>query len=445
MTENRMTVRRTSLFGPAPRAPLAPLALLASSLVLLTLSCTGPSEPAIEFELTATVQDIMLTMVDPTADEIWEAVATIVTPGHVEERRPQSDEEWLALRRSAITLVEATNLLLIPGRLVAAPGIKSENPGLELEPEDIAARIAEDPETWAEYVHGLHEASLVMLEAINEKDADKLFDFGGPLDVACEGCHRHYWYPEEIKPWEIPDSTVGANASRVDLDETEGVALATVARADTGTVRGNVVLDGRTPGNRAIRMRMDPKCSDVNAGKQVLQEVVLTSPEGGLANVFVQLEGVFPSRPIPSDPVVIDQRGCVFASRVLGARIGQTVELRNSDPLAHNVRSLSSANNGFNLGQPFEGMVSTVHFERETGMLKLKCDTHRWMTAFVGIVDHPYFAVSDRSGDFTIDNVPAGTHRIQAWHEEYGPLSETVSIEDGTTTSVTFTYTTETS
>lgn len=408
-------------------------------LSMLSAGCTtAPPESAVEFELTATIQDIMISMVDPTADTIWESVATILTPGHVEERRPQTDEEWALLRIQAITLVEATNLLLMEGRAAAAEGVKSENPGLELEPEEIEARIAEDRQKWTGFVEDLYDASLVMLDAINEKDADKLFDYGGPLDVACENCHRYYWYPNEVKPWERVSRPADPQPSEV----SEVAALPTPARLreDGGTIEGRVLLQGPPPGNALIRMGRDPKCADINSGRMVVQESVAASADGGLGNVFVQLLGTFEKTPVPAEPVVVDQRGCLFLPRVVGARVGQTVEFRNSDPVAHNVHSSSSTTNIFNIGQPFQGMVSTVQLQDEDGMMRIKCDSHRWMTEYIGVVDHPHFAVSDPNGAFAMQGVPEGTHTIQAWHEEYGLLTQTVSVETGTMTAVDFSY-----
>jgi hypothetical protein len=127
--------------NPAPEDPAAAESGAATS---------GAASPALakpgEFIPTATVQDIMLSMVDPKADAIWNSVATVVTLEGTEEKRPSTEEEWVALRHDAITLVEATNLLLM-SRPVAKPGVKSENPGIELEPEQIQERIAQDPET----------------------------------------------------------------------------------------------------------------------------------------------------------------------------------------------------------------------------------------------------------------------------------------------------------
>ena len=187
-------------------------------------------------------------------------------------------------------------------------------------------------------------------------------------------------------------------------------------------------------------MGVDPRCAQLNADTQVVQESVCAARDGSLAHVFVQLEGTFPEVPIPADPVVIDQKDCVFVPRVVGARVGQLVQIKNSDPVLHNVHSLSATTNNFNVGQPMEGMVYDVRLGQEEGMLRIKCDVHRWMTEYIGVVPHPYFAVSDPSGTFTIEGVPAGTHTIQAWHEVYGTLTQTVSVEAGAVTVADFTY-----
>ena len=110
---------------------------------------------AAEFRTTATIKDIMDSMVDPSADYLWESVATIVTKKGTEERRPRTDEDWKKVRRRAITLIEATNLLIMDGRLVAKPGEKSENPGIELGPEEIKGVIDDDPASFIKLAHAL--------------------------------------------------------------------------------------------------------------------------------------------------------------------------------------------------------------------------------------------------------------------------------------------------
>jgi hypothetical protein len=155
-----------------------------------------PAEPAgADFRTTATIKDIMDSVVDPSADYIWDSVSTIVTRKGIEERRPRTDMEWKEVRRRAIALVEATNLLIMDGRKVAKPGEKSENPGIELGPEDIQGLIDADHAALVKFAHGLHDAGMKALAAIDKKDADALSDSGEAIDEACEQCHLKYWYP----------------------------------------------------------------------------------------------------------------------------------------------------------------------------------------------------------------------------------------------------------
>jgi hypothetical protein len=163
-------------------------------------SCGGPREQPAGYRPTATVKDIMLSIVDPQADVIFNSVATIVTVDGTEERQPRTDEEWAAVRRGAISLIEATNLLRVPGRQVARPGEKSENPGIELEPASIQKLIAEDPATWTRLVDALHDAAVPALKAVDAKSPQGLFDAGDTIEHACEGCHQHYWYPPKHAP-----------------------------------------------------------------------------------------------------------------------------------------------------------------------------------------------------------------------------------------------------
>ena len=157
---------------------------------VIAAACSAPApapakkEPP--FRKTATIKDIMDSMVDPSADFLWESVATIVTKKGTEERRPRTDDEWKAVRRAAITLVEATNLLIMDGRAVAKPGEKSENPGIELSPEAIRRVMDDDPDTLIKLAGSLHDAGMKALAAIDAKNADALSDAGEVIDNACE-------------------------------------------------------------------------------------------------------------------------------------------------------------------------------------------------------------------------------------------------------------------
>ena len=178
---------------------------LAGVMIFSASACSSPPPaapppaPADRFRVTATIKDIMDSMVDPSADYLWESVATIVTKAGTEERRPRTDEDWKKVRRAAITLLEATNLLIMDGRRVAKPGEKSENPGIELSPEAIERVMADDRATLVTLAHGLHDAAMKAIGAIDAKNADALSDAGETIDTACETCHLKYWYPPDAE------------------------------------------------------------------------------------------------------------------------------------------------------------------------------------------------------------------------------------------------------
>ena len=174
---------------------LLPVTLAAALVTSCATQAPAPSAPLPEFQPTASVEDIMRSMVDPPADALWDAVVTTVTDTGIEEVRPETEEDWSPLERGAIMLVEAGNLLLIDGRRIANEGSVSELPGIDLEPDEIAVRVAENRAAWRRLARELHDAGVVMLDAVRARDVDALLDGGDRLDVVCENCHMRFWYP----------------------------------------------------------------------------------------------------------------------------------------------------------------------------------------------------------------------------------------------------------
>jgi cytochrome c556 len=167
-----------------------------------------PAAPAVEqppYTTTATVKDIMLHIIDPAGDMVWDSVATVIDKGGIHETAPKSDEEWFKVRSGLIMMIEGSNLLMVPGRKVARPGEKSETPGVELEPSEMDELIAKDRKAWYDRAKALHDIAQSVLEVVEKKDAQKLFDVGEDIDRACENCHRQYWYPNEKIP-DLPSS-----------------------------------------------------------------------------------------------------------------------------------------------------------------------------------------------------------------------------------------------
>ena len=141
----------------------------------------------------------MDSIVDPNADYLWKAVSTDSTKEGIIEHAPHNDDDWKELRRHAIALMEATNALQIPLRLVAKPGEKAENPQVELSPEVIKTLIDSDRAAWIKHNHTLHDATATILSAIDAKNTDGVLAAGDQIDKACEACHMQYWYPEKLK------------------------------------------------------------------------------------------------------------------------------------------------------------------------------------------------------------------------------------------------------
>jgi len=139
----------------------------------------------------------MDSMVDPSADYLFDAVAQIADENGVREKAPHTDEEWKEARRRALQLLEAPNLLVMPGRRAALPHERSQNPQIELQPEEIQTLIDADHPTFVSRARLLQEAAQAALVAIDAKNAKGLFDAAGSLDKACENCHLHYWYPND--------------------------------------------------------------------------------------------------------------------------------------------------------------------------------------------------------------------------------------------------------
>ena len=148
----------------------------------------------------------------------------------------------------------------------------------------------------------------------------------------------------------------------------------------TGTIVGHVKYMGPTPVNPLIRMGADPRCNKLYVGKRPTAPTFVVGADGAFANVLVNLDGSFPNAAVPTTPVVLNQKDCMYVPRVLGARIGQTLQVTNEDPTDHNVHSLSKAGNDFNRTQLINGKPFDVTL-KVSELLRITCDNHTWMTA----------------------------------------------------------------
>jgi hypothetical protein len=174
------------------------LSVTATVLVITACKSQAPAPPpAPAFDTALSVKDVMKSMVEPSADTLWNAVATNVTTTGTDVKTPQNEKEWANVRHEALVLTEAMNLVVMPGGHMAPAGTKSDNPGSELEPEQIEALVSQDRDTFVKLAHALQDTSLAALKAIDARDSEALSSAGGDIDMACESCHTRYWYPNK--------------------------------------------------------------------------------------------------------------------------------------------------------------------------------------------------------------------------------------------------------
>lgn len=196
-----------------------------------------------------------------------------------------------------------------------------------------------------------------------------------------------------------------------------------------GSIKGLVQLAGSPGEPRKLAVTID----QFVCGREKDAEDLVLSPQKGIRNAVVWLESP-PSgvkAPYPAPPVPLDQKQCVFIPRVVVVPAGGTVEFLNSDRLLHNIHSVSKENPPINRTQP-KGRTIPVAFAKPE-IIRIKCDLHPWMNAWVVVADHPFYAVTDGQGEFVLDNVPPGQYTLRIWHESLGTLRKDVTVSDGVT------------
>ena len=224
-------------------------------------------------------------------------------------------------------------------------------------------------------------------------------------------------------------------------EETAAPAAAAdpVDPATAGRVSGSIALKGTAPAAETVQMNSDPYCVE---NGQAVPAAVIGGTNGTLQNVFVYVKDGLGDRtfPVPSTPVLLDQKGCVYHPHVFGIQVGQNLEILNSDSTLHNVHAIPESNREFNRGQSLAGVKHTHVFSTREVMVPFKCNVHNWMKAFVGVLDHPFYAVTGSDGTFSLDGLPPGTYTIEAWHEKLGMQSQTVTIGAKETKDIAFEF-----
>lgn len=224
-------------------------------------------------------------------------------------------------------------------------------------------------------------------------------------------------------------------------EQKKGPEFFRVDPATASAVEGVVRFEGKLPKPTLVSMDAEKQCEDLH-GTAVHDGRAEVSKTGALKNVFVYIRSGLEGKVFepPGEQVVLDQRGCMFVPRVLAVQTGQTLRVKNSDPVSHNVHPQPRNNREWNGHQPPQAPDLQRRFMRPEVLIPVKCNIHSWMRAYIAAVDHPFFAVSDEEGRFSWPQVPPGTYVIQAWHELFGETSQQITLKSGSKQALEFTF-----
>ena len=216
-----------------------------------------------------------------------------------------------------------------------------------------------------------------------------------------------------------------------------------VGAAAGGQITGTIKLDGQAPHQKPIDMSKDPACAQTHTGGPPAMESVVVGANGGLANTVVYIsQGLSGGEPPSSAPVTIDQKGCQYVPHVLAVNPGEHMIVKNDDKTSHNIHPSPKPGGGnteWNKSQLSGGPPIDVTWAAEEVPIPVKCNVHPWMRAFIVVVKGPY-GVSDDTGSFKLDGVPAGSYTLTAWHETYGTQTSKLTVAAGKPAAADFTF-----
>ena len=206
-----------------------------------------------------------------------------------------------------------------------------------------------------------------------------------------------------------------------------------------GQITGVVKLVGMQPSVPAIKTT---KNQDY-CGASFPNPLYKVGKSGGLANVEVFIKDISKGKPKPTQPITLTNSHCMFVPRVQGACVGQQVKNVSDDPIFHNTHPQIEETGAtlYNIALPFKGFSFVHSLPPQAGTLKVKCDAHEWMLAWILEFDHPYFTTTDTEGKFDIGDVPPGTYSVVAWHEVMGERTTTVTVSPDKAATVDFFFT----
>jgi plastocyanin len=230
----------------------------------------------------------------------------------------------------------------------------------------------------------------------------------------------------------------GCGGSSNETAKTETPAASTPAgggeavpdEANGGTITGKVAFDGTAPKMPTLDMSDKPDCVKAHNGQPVKSQEVVVNGNGTLKNVFVWVKAGLPDKQwkVPANAVELDQKGCMYEPHVLGVMTGQNIEIKNNDPTNHNIHPAATVNADFNQSQSPGAPPIMKTYARQEVLIPVKCNVHPWMRAYIGVVSHPFYAVTGDDGTFTIKGLPPGTYTVEIVHEKYGKQEQQVTV-----------------
>ena len=208
--------------------------------------------------------------------------------------------------------------------------------------------------------------------------------------------------------------------------------------AFAGSIIGQVTFADDPPPMPAVKVSKDQDY----CGESLPNETYLIGSDGGLQNVVVFVDISSSKEGDPQKDNILNNTACRYSPRILALQKGERLRVKNNDPKLHIPHSYHEERTVFNLSLPFKGTtIDATPRIRKAGVLKVVCDTHAWMLAYIHVFDHPYFAVTDERGIFSISNLPAGTYVLKAWHEDIGVKSQELTIPESGDVRASFEFT----
>jgi hypothetical protein len=229
------------------------------------------------------------------------------------------------------------------------------------------------------------------------------------------------------------DSSTAPARAAASRQTSEARSASTTPVIETAIIQGTVQFEGPAP---KLAQTPGGKC---HAGAApIIEETVVADSSNFLKNVFVYLKDA-PASDSSVEPLLLDQVDCRYVPHAIAIHTNQPLRIRSSENTLHNVHLQCSVNPSENFALTAAGQERTVQFKAPE-IFKVSCDVHPWMSAYIGVFDHPYIAVTDEHGKFSIPKVPAGTYTLSTWHERFGEQQNQIVVGDGQTISSDFVY-----